>query len=235
MDHFVCRFAVGRDGLAYSAVWRVWTGTNTPDLYIAVRQLGGELKASVHAPRPGHPGWERLFGFDKNAKSIVSKEAKQHGGPHKVQWTGCQLAPDVTLEYRVIIRGTSLEEDGKPVIDNVVLLPMPSRDKYVEVLAILGPTGPTRGYPRMRNGETHLLSEGRLSDDRRVWVVYVIEPNKENEKITSIEHSPFAPENSFIDPDADLNSARLRAIGPSAEADGSLAFLDLKATWRPST
>jgi hypothetical protein len=235
---FVCRFAVGRDGLAYSAVWRVWTHKNKPDLYIGVRAVSGELKASVHAPHPPHTGWRRHFGFHKDASSIISQQAKQHGGPHKVRWTGCEIGPDTTVEYRVIIRGTSLQETGQPVDPNeVALLPIPSTDEYVEVDVILGPTGPTQGYPRERDGETYLLSEGRLlSDDRRVWVLYIVRPYKESERITSpTTHNAIPSESSFIDPDADLNSARLRAIAFGAQPDGSLAFLDLKATWRPSS
>jgi hypothetical protein len=228
VSRFVCRFGVGRDGRAYSAVWRVWTARKKPDLYIAVRALGGELKATVHAPHPPHTGWERHFGFDKNAASIVSQQAKQDGGPHKVRWTGCPLAPDTTLEYRVIIRGTSLEEDGKPVGNDVVLLPMPSRDEVMEVYVILGPKGPTQDHPRERNQRTYLLSEGRLSDDRRVWIVYIVRPKEENEKITS-SIKP-ALKSSYLDPDTDLNGARLRAIAFGAQDDGSLAFFDLKAT-----
>jgi hypothetical protein len=45
----------------------------------------------------------------------------------------------VTLEYRVIVRGMSLEEDGEDVDDSVALLPVPSKDEYVEVAVLLGP------------------------------------------------------------------------------------------------
>jgi len=234
VNSFVCRFAVGRDGLAYSGVWRVWTAKNKPDLHIAVRALGGELKATVHAPHPPHTGWERHFGFNKNATSVVSQQAKKDGGPHKIRWTGCKIGPDTTVEYRVIIRGTSLEETGQPVTNEVVLLPTPSRQEYLEVGVILGPTGPTSGYLRERDGETYLVGEGRMSDDRRVWIVYFVRPNKKNEKVTSIQSGPIVPKSSFIDPNADLSCAKLRAITFGAQTDGSLAFLDLKGTWRPS-
>jgi hypothetical protein len=74
-----------------------------------------------------------------------------------------------------------------------------------------------------------------LSDDRRVWLVYIVRPNKENEKITSPkEPDPIAFESSYIDPEVDLKGARLRGIALGAQDDGSLAFWDLKATWRPS-
>jgi hypothetical protein len=224
---FVCRFAVGRDGLAYSSDWRIWTHKNKPDLYIAIRQLGGELKASVHAPHPPHhTGWRRHLGFQKDATSIVSKQAKQDGGPHKVQWPGCEIGPDTTVEYRVIIRGMSLEETGRPVDHNVELLPMPSRDEYVEVYCILGPMGSKRDYPRERDGETYLLREGRLSDDRQAWVVYIIRPIKK-------EATPIGPVSielgsSFIDPDADLTSPGLRAVTFGTQPDGSLAFWEWK-------
>jgi hypothetical protein len=228
MSRFVCRFAIGRDGLAYSSVWRVWTAKNKPDLYIAVASLGGELKASVHAPYPPHTGWKRHFGFDYHAASFISQQAKQAGGPHKVQWTGHQIAPDMTVEYRVIIRGSSLENDGQPVANNVVLVPIPSRDDVVEVYVILGPTGWTTGPPRERDRNTYLLSEGRLSDGRSVWVVYIVRPKEGNETISSRKELAF--ETSYCEPGADLKSARLRAITFGAGDDGTLVFLDLKAT-----
>jgi hypothetical protein len=233
---FVCRFSVGRDGLAYSAVWRVWTHKNKPDLYIGVRALSGELKASVHAPHPPHTGWRRHFGFHKNASSTVSQQAKRDGGPHKVRWTGCEIGPDTTVEYRVRICGTSLEDAGQPVGDDVVLLHLPARDEYVEVFVILGPMGPTPDYPRERDGETYLLGEGRLFDDRRVWVVYIVRSYKQNEKTTSpTEPNPIALENSYFDPNADITDARLRGVLFGAQDDGTLLFLDRKVTWRPST
>ena len=107
----------------------------------------------------------------------------------------------------------------------MTLLPIPSTDEYVEVYVILGPAGPTPDYPHDRDGETQLLSEDRLSDDRRVWIVYIVRPYKQNEKTTSHpEPNPIALESSYFDPDADLNGARLRAIAFDAQPDGVLHF-----------
>jgi hypothetical protein len=163
----------------------------------------------------------------------VSQKAKQHGGPHKVQWTGCELAANITLECRIIFRGDASLDEGKRVDSNVELLPIPAENEFLEVDVILGPTETTSGYPRERTGQTDLLSEGRLSDGRRVWVVYVIR-NVQNDRISSLttdDPNSFA---SYLDPDADLNRTGLRALLCGTQSDGSLAFLDLKATWRPS-
>jgi hypothetical protein len=224
---FICRFAVGKDGVRYSAEWRVWTARNKPDLYIAVRSLAGELKATVHAPWPPHERWERHYGFPLEAASVVSKQAKADGGPHKVRWTGCQLAPETTLEYRVTIRHSSLEETGQPIPDNVTLLPVPSAGEYGQVAVILGPRGPTSGYPRERDGESQLVAEGRLADDRRVWVVYVVRPMKATET-GPLAQSPQTPPKSYLNPDADLANAELRAVAVCPHNDGSLEFFDLK-------
>jgi hypothetical protein len=44
----VVRFGVRFKGGPRSAVWRLWTGKGTSDVYIAARTLGGVLKASLH-------------------------------------------------------------------------------------------------------------------------------------------------------------------------------------------
>jgi hypothetical protein len=80
---FVCRFAVGQDGLAYSAVWRVWTGTKTPDLYIAVRQLGLRSKSLGSRATSGTSGMEKTFWFQQGcsehrvAKSETARRSSQ--------------------------------------------------------------------------------------------------------------------------------------------------------------
>lgn len=70
----VLRFVtVDDDGLT-SAVWRVWTGSSRPSdgVYLAPRELGGDLKVSIHADGyaqlgPTLPLRERLFRTDRHA------------------------------------------------------------------------------------------------------------------------------------------------------------------------
>ena len=44
----VARFAVGAADGPRSAVWRLWTGKGTSDVYIAARAHGGDAKVSLH-------------------------------------------------------------------------------------------------------------------------------------------------------------------------------------------
>jgi hypothetical protein len=74
---FVCKFAVGRSDLAFSAIWRVWTARNQPDLYLAMQSIAGQLKASVHCPRPPHVGWKRHLGVPKEVIGGSSEGPKE--------------------------------------------------------------------------------------------------------------------------------------------------------------
>jgi hypothetical protein len=106
---FECRFAVGANGIAYSGVWLVFTARKRPDLYITVTGLS--VKATVHCPRPpDYPDYGRHFGFVSVASDPVAVAVKQNGGRHMARWTGYQLGPNYTLEYRVRVRGISLDE-----------------------------------------------------------------------------------------------------------------------------
>jgi hypothetical protein len=44
----VLRFGVGSPDGPRSAVWRLWTGKGTSDVYVAARAQGGHLKVSLH-------------------------------------------------------------------------------------------------------------------------------------------------------------------------------------------
>jgi hypothetical protein len=234
-NRFICRFAVGRNNLAYSGIWRVWTARNQPDLYLAVEIISGELKATMHCPRPPHFGWERHYSFPKEASGPVAAAAKRDGGPHKVRWTGCTVGPSCTLEYRVIFRGKSLEKNGAIVPANTVLLPVPTEQEYVEVAVLLGPTGPTDEYPREKDAPTHLLSEGRLSDGRRVWVVHCTKLIETNENEPPPQQHSLSAAKHYVDPTVDFSNVSMRGAAFGPQDDGSLAFWDMSAKYTANT
>ena len=107
---------------------------------------------------------------------------------------------------------------------------MLSKDESLEVAVLLGPQVPTEGYPRDSERATFLLKKGRLSDGRRVWIVYVVRRSKPGEVAASSEPDQIVPKSSYVDPDADLSSGRMRAVAFGAQSDGSLTLFDFRAT-----
>jgi hypothetical protein len=224
---FVCRFAVGQDNLAYSGIWRVWTARNQPDLYLAVETISGELKATVHCPRPPHSSWERHYSFPKEASGPVAEAAKKDSGPHRIRWTGHQIGPSCTLEYRVIFRGKSLEKEGMKAPAGTSLLPIPTGQQALEVTVLLGPAAQTVRHPRDKDLPTHLLSEGRLSDGRRVWVVYCTRPEMKNDP----QPQHIKLDKAYVDPAVDFSKVLMRGALIGGQGDGSLTFWDVSAKY----
>lgn len=233
-NRFICRFAVGRNSLAYSGVWRVWTARKQPDLYLAVEAISGTLKATVHCPRLPHFSFERHYSFTQEATGPVAAAALKDSGRHQIRWSGCVIGLSCTLEYRVIFPGKSLDKEGATVSANTALLPVPTEQEIVEVAVLLGPPGPTSGYPCEKDVPTRLLSEGRLSDGRRVWVVYctkLIEvgnnaPPTQPQRLTAVRH--------YVDPTVDFSKVSMRGALHGEQPDGSLAFWDVSAKYTPN-
>jgi hypothetical protein len=133
--------------------------------------------------------------------------AKKDSGPHQVQWTGYGIGPDCTLEYRVIFFGKSLEKKGTPVPANTALLPVPTEQESVEV------------------------SDGCLSDGRKVWVVYYVRLIDANQPPPQ-QHS-WIPAKHSVDPTVDFSKALMRAALIGGQGDGSLVFWGVSAKYTP--
>ena len=94
---------------------------------------------------------------------------------------------------------------------------------------MLGPTTPTDGYPLYKDASTQLLSEGRLSDARRVWVVYYTTPIEKNDERLPQQQSLIAAKH-YIDTTVDFSKVSMRAALFGPQSDGHLAFWDMRAT-----
>ena len=228
MSRFKSQFAVGEAGQACSGTWRVWSAKNKPDLYIACLNMGGQIKASIHAPKPPqHLGWRRHYGFDRDAKGEIAKAVKRDSVRHKILWPGCPLAPGHMLEWRVTFPGSSLSADTFPApFAGTTLIPIPSRLEQVEVVVIVGPPSDKDYYPRDKDVPTHLLAEGRLSDDRRVWVVYCTKQLQEGDAGGRVHHASGGKGYVAASIPKDVT---LRGAGVGLQPDGSLGFFDLHA------
>jgi hypothetical protein len=190
------------------------------------------MKATVHCPRPPHTGWKRHYGIPFDAPGAVATAVKKDSGPHQTEWTGYTIGPGCTLEFRVIFRGMSLDEKGFTVRADTALLPIPTKRECIEVAVLLGsPIAPATDYPRYNGASTHLISEGRLSNGYRVWVVYYT--TQTISERPSQQHS-LVPDKFYIDPAADLSKgSQMRAAVYGVQANGHLAFWDMRAKCTP--
>jgi hypothetical protein len=118
---------------------------------------------------------------------------------------------------------TALRKVPLPVSNDVTLIPPPTDGQCLVIAVMLGPAMPTSGYPRAQDLDTHLVTEGRLCDGRRVWVTYCYTPPG---TITFPKPLNLNPR-QYVSVEA-LRSAEgeLRAFAISDIEDGSLGFWD---------
>ncbi len=217
-----CKFAIGQSGLAHSGVWQV--RSKKSDLYCFVSAIGGEIKASIHGPRPPeYPGWKRHLGHPKEASGEVAVAAKKDSGPHITSWPGKQLAIGATLEWRIVFPGTSLRSNPLQIDSEITLLPIPKLTEQVEVGVIMGPPELAgrnpRGYP---------VAWGSLDNGYLVWIVFVIKQIAGPAQV----HGPVvlpSPVKRFESSNID-RTHEFRACLTGVQTDGHLAFWDVRAT-----
>lgn len=171
---FISRFGIGDERGRGSSVWRVWTARKQPDLYLAVAAIGGTVKSTVHLPRDGKPTERRHSGFTAQGfEKLPDAVRTALGTRHRATWMGEQFAPGCSLEWRILIPHSGLDElPPYRKVSGVVWLPRPAVGKMIEVAVVLGPDVATKEWPGKNMLGTRLLAEGRLYGGRRVWVVW---------------------------------------------------------------
>ena len=220
---FECRFAAGPEGRIASGIWLLWSGKNTPDLYLACKRVSQSLKVSIHFPRPGKPSIWRSWGFTREATGAIVDAAIAEGGRHKLTWDGAPLASGYTAEWRVMIPGAALAPEPSDAPSNVTVLEGPAEDRVLVVAIGLGPVGGSI-VPRCSDAVSHPLAQGWLSNRMSVWCTYTYVP-------LSTVHIP--PGSGTLTGHGDRDELRrlaaaghLRAIGVASNSDGSLVFVD---------
>lgn len=170
---FVCRFGIGSLDGVHSSVWRVWSGRNHPDLYIAPRGTAGKFKVSLHGSgeRERHYGLTSQWATESKRRGYHNLESR-----HLEQWHGgVSLNPNLSLEYRLFFPTADLRSFDMPDSEtaDVVWLPQAEDGQAVEVGVLIGSSKPSESWwPGRKSIGTLLLSEGRLSDRRWVWLVH---------------------------------------------------------------
>lgn len=167
---FVCRFGIGSLNGVHSSVWRVWSGRNHPDVYLAPRGTAGKFKVSLHGTKARHYGLTAQWATESKRRGYHDLESR-----HLEQWHGgALLNPNLSLEYRLFFPTTDLRhfDMSDSETRNAAWLPQAIDGWAVEVGLLIGSIKRSESWwPGRQSMGTLLLSEGRLSDGRWVWLV----------------------------------------------------------------
>jgi hypothetical protein len=218
MPKHVIRFGIrGAKGMR-AATWKCWTpGGPKHDVYLACRQLNGELKASLHQSGQWHVGFSQAFYEDAFEDKTRPKMRFTDAWPRPPD-----IAPGITLAFRVIVPWFSATVRQGAEEPNVVWIPSATENEAVEVcILICAPETVVTDWPGKRSMGTRPIGSFPLATGEVIWIVHRNSP---------IQIPP--PEQGTatffkgID-DSALSDTGLRAIYFGDEPDGSRVMYDV--------
>lgn len=227
MKEAAIRFGVG-DGLRRAATWKCWAlkGTGRNDVYLACRELGGALKASLHESGQWHVAFDRQF---------LERNAARGEWPTRFMETWkrpAELAPGFTLAFRIVTPFATVNVPPSARRDQgVVWIAPPPTGHVIDTAVIITGAGTvTTGWPGRRSMQTSLVGQFQTDNGESVWVVSRIcaQPAAIH---TQLNRSRFFHGKTK----ADAVGPGLRAIAFADEADGSRViyeFVEAREAWR---
>jgi len=214
------RFGI-TDGKGHrSATWKLWTpiGVKKSDVYLACRELRGELKASLHESGSWHIAYTSKMYEDK-----VKGTSAKHRDRFIERWPRPKPISDgITLAYRIVTPWSSTTSSIGKLKSNIICIPNAPKAKATEIdVIITAPNIPVTGWPTKRSTDTSLVGSFDLENGDTVWVVYRV--------VDMPDLSPATKGPSYfykgIGPQ-DLESGNLRALVYGHEKDGSRVIYD---------
>lgn len=170
------RWAVGNESGRRSSTWRLW-GDKKGDIYVSMRNLGSQLKASIHRDRRCHLGFTSEF----------AKEAAQRFGTSDRHWGRWELPNEsVVRAIQIVIPDSELDtfetEEKNPM--RWISAPGPGRAQVFSVF-ISEPSNAFVWESEEKNG--HLIGT-LISPTRSTWLVHT-EQELDRQTLEMIEAS----------------------------------------------
>lgn len=231
-QRFVSRFCVGDPDGPRSSVWRVWkhTSASKSDIFISPRNTAGLIKASLH-----ESGIWRFAFTAEYAEREFGKEHEVHDTRLIDRWERPNdIAPGVTLAFRIVIPGSDLHVSPMPSSDRKQLswIDPPIENQLVEIdLIITEPNVRTTDWPAKNGMGTSLLSSSILPSGETLWLVYLYADIEEG---WILDRERFRAQLRRVKPRFVHASSLLKAGNPRFMVmgfyqDGSRYFMDLAA------
>ncbi len=126
------RFVVSNKNNQRAATWKCWTSSNSSDVYIACREIGSALKASLHESHQWH-----LAYFEDFYQRSIPADKKTEQGRFIQKWPRPpEIAPGFTLALQIYTPSTSVSSPlDKP--SKFVHIPAPDEGAAVEISVFL--------------------------------------------------------------------------------------------------
>jgi hypothetical protein len=130
------RFTVTDGVTRRAATWKCWTfiGKGKSDVYLGCRELGGELKASLHQSGNWHIGFTQKL-FDENPEIIADKSA----GRFIMKWPRPpQIIEGMTLAFKIITPFSAVDTPlDVPLSKDIISIPIPPDNCAVEIAILI--------------------------------------------------------------------------------------------------
>jgi len=188
------------------------------DVYLACRALKGELKASLHQSGNWHIAFSK-----KSYKNGFADESNRPDSRFTDVWPRPpEIAPGITLAFRIVVPWFSATVDVAEEEANVILVPPALEGHAIEfAILITSPTCIVSDWPAKRSMGSKLVGSILLASGETVWVVYTTMP-------IQIPPSMRGTARFFKGVDrSTLKSPGLRTIAFGEESDGSRVMYDV--------
>lgn len=170
-------FAVGAEDGPRSSVWRVWW-SKEGDVYVAVRSLGGIIKASFH-----HTSNVRHIAFQKDflkrfplfniGERTLYRWYRTHWPNLNVSLEGIIYIPADDLRRSAV--DEKLRKNG-----SIVWIEPPPAEMKADITLMIQDADPGDNWPGKNRG-TQLLRKANLGDGRVLWITYEYSEDKRPE------------------------------------------------------
>jgi len=213
------RFGITDNKGHRSATWKCWThvGALKSDVYLACRELRGELKASLHQSGSWHVAYSNKFfeaGFEESSRP-VSRFTQQWPRPP-------EIAKGMTLAFRIVTPWFAPITPIASLESDIKWIPAPAVGKAIETAILITSLDcKVSNWPCRDSMQTELIGSFPLESRETVWLVYHV--------ITCPQPQPMpgGPKYFKGKSKGDLAGSGLRMLAWSEEPDGSRALYDL--------
>jgi len=212
------RFGVWNGKDRRAATWKLWTQSGHSDAYLACRELGGVLKASLHQSGYWHIAYSQQ-GFKRHVEGAIPSQKNRFTD----KWPRPKaIAEGVTLAFRIITPYTSVTSMIRQRDDDIVWIPNAPSPKATEIdITITSLAIHVSSWPGRNSMGTSFIGSFALDNGETVWVVSRTVKMPDLSSMNKGTGGFYKGRSR-----ADLERGNLRALAFGHEPDGSRTIYD---------